>query len=126
MPNFLRASSALFVLSMVPNGVSTFTWSPFFWTREWRAICHPTMPRPAIPKTIKPTMTKTTMRIVLEPLLDFAAGAMPGTDPATGMAVPDCAVAPHLGQNLSEELMLAPQELQKATLHLAKLESGTA
>src|ERR1035437_2236611 len=79
-----------------------------------------TMPQVTIPRTPTPTMTATTMRMILRallpPLEGGAGGRVVGVTP--GADGPAATTAPHLLQNFVPAFRVAPQELQNAISHL--------
>src|SRR5215469_8694586 len=118
----IPSSSAVFwgsvEVSMLPNGVSTFTFSPFWETFELLAMRYPMIPMVATPRTPMSTMTPTIRRTIFSALLLPLEGGGAGAI-ACGLAGPHVIPAPHLPQNFVPSASCAPQELQKAMLHLA-------
>src|SRR5215472_2551460 len=104
-------------LSMLPNGVSTFTLSPLWETLALLAMRYPIIPMVATPstpmRTITPTMTRTIFSALLLPVEGGGPGAI-----ACGVGGVPVIAAPHLAQNLVPSASCAPQELQKAMVHL--------
>src|ERR1700752_3890810 len=118
----LPSSSAVFCgsveVSMLPNGVSTLTLSPFWETLELFAMRYPMTPIVATPRTPMRTMTPTMIRTIFSPLLLPLDGGGPGAIACGAEGTPVMA-APHLPQNFVPSANCAPQELQKAMVHLA-------
>src|ERR1035437_4148191 len=78
------------------------------------------MPTVATPRIPMPTITATTIRMILRALLPpVGAGAGGGAVDVTPAAGgPDATAAPHLLQNFVPSFRVAPQELQNAINHL--------
>src|SRR5215469_12334438 len=110
-------------VSILPNGVSTFTLSPFWETLALLAMRYPMMPIVATPSTPIRTMTPTMTSTIFSALLLPVDGGGPGAI-ACGVAGPPVIPAPHLPQNFVPSASCAPQELQKAMVHLAGCRTG--
>src|SRR5581483_1059084 len=115
-PILRAASCGSSELSTVPTGVSTLTCFPSSVILVCFAIRYPMKLAATLPMMPNPISTATTIRMILTASFFLAGAEMPAIGGAPVIALP------HLAQNFAPGSRLAPQELQKAMVHLRPLE----
>src|SRR5581483_372945 len=83
-------------------------------------MCKPTRVAATVPRTPKPTITPMMIRKVFKPLLVGGGGPEGIVLRAAAAGTAPAALAPHFLQKAAPGSSVAPQELQKATSHLAE------